>query len=150
MPGEFVLMAKLAVRAWQRAAHDIVLTDGSQDALEAKFRHDLNENADGVLVAGQDGAICGWTARVPKSNYISDLWVDPTYHRQGIGGALLDAIIAQILLDGFAQAEIGTHADNLPAISLYEKMGFRIYHCGGEWSESLGRTVEKVRMRIVL
>ncbi|WP_235818127.1 GNAT family N-acetyltransferase [Brucella thiophenivorans] len=143
-------MAELAVRAWLTAAHDIVLTDNSRDALEAKFLHDLNEDADCVLVAEQDGLIRGWAARVSKSNYISDLWVDPTYHRQGTGAALLDAIIAQILLDDFVQAEIGTHADNLPAISLYEKMGFRIYHRGGEWSESFGRSVEKARMRIVL
>lgn len=150
IPGEFLFMSALAVRAWQTAAHEIILTNDSRAALEARFLHDLNENADGVLVAQIDGDICGWAARLPRSNYISDLWVDPTHHRRGVGAALLDAIIAQILLDGFAQAEIGTHADNLAAISLYEAVGFRIYHRGEEWSESFGSAVKKVRMRIVL
>ncbi|KAB0570632.1 GNAT family N-acetyltransferase [Brucella pituitosa] len=150
MSGEFVFMAELAVRAWQTAARDIELTDESRSVLKAKFLRDLNENADGVLVASLDGEICGWGARVPKSNYISDLWVNPAHHGQGLGGALLGALMVQIVLDGFAEAEIGTHADNLPAIGLYEKAGFRTYHRSEEWSESFGRNVDKVRMQVKL
>lgn len=150
MPGEFALMVEIAVRAWQAAAHEIVLTDESRSELQAKFLRDLRENTDGVLLAERSGEICGWGARVPKTNYVSDLWIAPAFHGQGVGGALLDALMAQIVLDGFVEAEIGTHADNFPAIGLYEKAGFRIYHRSEEWSECFGRTVEKVRMRIVL
>lgn len=70
-------MAEIAVRAWQTAARDIVLTDESRSELQAKFLRDLRGNADGVLLAERCGEIYGWGARVPKSNYISDLWVDP-------------------------------------------------------------------------
>lgn len=147
MSGEFVLMAELAVCAWQTVAHNIQLTNESAAALKAKFRGDLHENADGALVAVQSDEICGWGASVPKSNYISDLWVDPAYHRQGIGGALLDALMAQIVMDGFTEAEIGTHADNSVAMGLYEKFGFKTYQRSEEWSVSFGRNVEKVRMR---
>ncbi|MDT4863557.1 hypothetical protein FQZ97_982700 [compost metagenome] len=63
---------------------------------------------------------------------------------------MLGALMAQIVLDGFAEAEIGTHADNFPAIGLYEKAGFRTYHRSEEWSESFGRNVEKVRMQVKL
>ena len=63
---------------------------------------------------------------------------------------ILDALMAQILLDGFDSVTIGTHADNLPAIGLYEKMGFRIEWRGEEASVSMGRVVEKVRMRATL
>lgn len=150
MSGEFVLMAELAIRAWETAASDIELSDKSRSALLAKFLRDLHDNADGVLVALQGDQICGWGAYVPKSNYISDLWVDPSHHGQGIGSTLLDALMAQIVLDGFADAEIGTHANNFIAIGLYEKLGFKTYHRSEEWSESFGCNVEKVRMRIVL
>lgn len=146
-PGEFVLMAELAVRAWQTAARNITLTNESWAGLQAKFLRDLYENADGVLLAERSSEICGWGARVPKSDYISDLWIDPAHHGQGLGGALLDALMAQIVLNGFSDAEIGTHADNLPAIGLYEKLGFRIYQRSEEWSASFERNVEKVRMR---
>lgn len=149
-PGETVFMAELAVRAWQTAARHIHLTDESRAALQTKFLRDINGNADGVLVAERQGQMCGWGARIPKSNYISDLWIDPAYHGQGLGGLLLNALMAQILLEGFAEAEIGTHADNLPAIGLYKKTGFTIYRQDEEWSESFGRRVEKVRMKASL
>lgn len=145
--GEFALMAELAARAWQTAARNITLTNESRAGLQAKFLRDLYENADGVLLAERSSEICGWGARLPKSNYISDLWIDPAHHGQGLGGALLDALMAQIVLNGFSDAEIGTHADNLPAIGLYEKLGFRIYQRSEEWSASFERNVEKVRMR---
>ncbi|WP_346266363.1 GNAT family N-acetyltransferase [Brucella oryzae] len=150
LPGEFVFMAALAVRAWRSAAGDVALTAERQETLEAKFLCDLQENADGVLVAERGGTIVGWGASVPQSNYISDLWGDPPHHGQGIGTNLLDALMAQILLDGFDEVLIGTHADNLPAISLYKKAGFQIEWQGEEWSESFGKTVEKVRMRAKL
>ncbi|MCL7999466.1 GNAT family N-acetyltransferase [Brucella sp. 21LCYQ03] len=140
-------MAELAVRAWQTAARNIMLTDESRSELQVKFLRDLHENADGVLLAERSGEICGWGACIPNLNYISDLWIDPAHHGQGFGGALLDALMAQILLNGFSDAEIGTHADNVRAIRLYEKFGFRIYQRGEEWSTSFERNVEKVRMR---
>ncbi len=121
-PGEFVSMAALAVRAWRIAARDIELTTERQEVLEARFQHDLQEIADGVLVAEKAGILAGWGARVPQSNYISDLWVDPPHHGQGIGRQILDALMAQILLDGFDEALIGTHADNMPAINLYKRL----------------------------
>ncbi|WP_449415103.1 N-acetyltransferase family protein [Ochrobactrum teleogrylli] len=150
MAGEFVFMAELAVRAWEIPAKSEPLGDHRRAELEANFLGYLHENADGVLVAELDGKILGWGARVAGSNYIADLWIDPPYHGQGIGGRILDALMAQILLDGFDSATIGTHADNLPAIGLYEKMGFRIEWRGEEASVSMGRVVEKVRMRATL
>lgn len=149
-PGEFVSMVALAVRAWEIPAKTGPLSDQRRTELEANFLGYLHENADGVLVAEANGEILGWGARVPGSNYIADLWIDPPYHGQGIGGRILDALMAQILLDGFDTATIGTHADNLPAIGLYEKMGFRIEWRGEEASVSMGRVVEKVRMRATL
>lgn len=147
MAGEFDSIASLAVRAWRTAAGDVAIDGEKHLALQSRFLRDLRENADGVLVAEQAGVVLGWGARVPASNYISDLWIDPLYHGQGIGGRILDALMAQILLDGLDEALIGTHADNRPAIGLYEKAGFKIDWRGEEWSESFGRTVEKVRLR---
>ncbi|MBB5702754.1 ribosomal-protein-alanine N-acetyltransferase [Ochrobactrum daejeonense] len=150
LPGEFVSIAALSVRAWETSVGIDFLSDERRSAMEENFLGYLHENADGVLVAERDGIACGWGARIPKSNYIADLWIDPPYQGQGIGTGLLDALMAQILLDGFSEAEIGTHADNFRAIRLYEKMGFRIEWRGSEMSVSLGRDVEKVRMQAKL
>lgn len=150
MPGEFVLLAGLAVRAWSSAVRGIGADAEHHCTLGAKFLRDLRENASAVLAADTGGGLCGWGASVPHSNYISDLWVDPGFHRQGIGVRLLDGLMAQIMLGSFETARIGTHADNLPAIALYEKAGFTVEWRGEEWSESFGRTVEKVHMRASL
>lgn len=147
LPGEFVFMAALAVRAWQLPAKIAVMADEKRQRLEAKFLQDLHQNAHGVVVAEANGTPLGWGARLPKSNYISDLWIDPLFHGQGIGGRILDALMAQITLDGFSEAVIGTHADNVPALGLYQKFGFAIEWRGEEWSESFGDLVEKVRLR---
>ena len=146
-PGEHDLLATLAVRAWNVAVHGIELTEERRFALKEKFLRHLSETADGVRVAELADGIRGWGGRVPDSPYISDLWVEPEYHGQGIGGHILDALMAAIFLDGFAAALIGTHADNIPAIRLYEKMGFEVEWRGEEWSESLGCKVMKVGMR---
>ncbi|MGU3398620.1 N-acetyltransferase family protein [Brucellaceae bacterium D45D] len=140
-------MAALAVRAWQLPVKIALVSDEKRQRLEAKFLQDLHENAHGVVVAEANGTPLGWGARVPKSNYISDLWIDPPFHGQGTGGRILDALLAQITLDGFSEAVIGTHADNLPALGLYQKFGFAIEWRGEEWSESFGDLVEKVRLR---
>ncbi|MCO7727419.1 MULTISPECIES: GNAT family N-acetyltransferase [Brucella/Ochrobactrum group] len=149
-PGEFVSMAALAVRAWRIAVRGVELTAERRQLLEAKFLRDLQDNAEGVLVAERTGTVVGWGARTLQTNYVSDLWVDPRCHGQGIGSQILDALMAQILLNGFDEAVIGTHADNLPAIKLYEKAGFQIEWLGEEWSESFSKTVAKVRMRAKL
>ncbi len=50
------------------------------------------------------------------------------YHRQGIGSALLLAAIAAVEKDQLAdRIELHVYADNLAAISLYEKFGFEHY-----------------------
>lgn len=103
-----------------------------------------------ILVAEQGGRICGWGARDTNQNYISDIWVDPAHHGQGIGTMLVDALLAQIVMLGFNTAEIGTHARNLPAIRLYEKCGFYIVQHFDGWSDSLLRIVEKVKMQVKL
>ncbi len=142
-------MAGLAARAWATAT-GVDPDAESRAALERKFLHELHENAAGVLAAESFGVLRGWGAQVPRSNLISDLWVDPAFRRQGVGARLLDALMAQILLCGFGEALVGTHADNAPAIALYEKAGFRIDRREMEWSESLARRVEKVHMRVRL
>jgi ribosomal protein S18 acetylase RimI-like enzyme len=48
----------------------------------------------------------------------------PAYRRQGIGEALLRACIAKAKVKGITRIELEARADNVPAIRLYEKLGF--------------------------
>ncbi len=99
-----------------------------------------------VLVAEVDEVVIGWGARDEDNDYISDLWVDPAVQGQGIGSSLLRALKSAIADAGYPKARIGTHARNLGAIRLYEREGFVIVEAGPEWSTSLEREIDKVKM----
>lgn len=164
--GELDILAGLAVRAWSVIAKQALGHSAGQPVgpelvsetllndVELSFREMIAERHESplasTLVAVRDQQICGWGARIAQSNYISDIWVDPVFHRQGIGHVLMDALMAEILLSGFSEALIGTHADNHPAIALYQRCGFAVIAHETEFSQSFGRNVEKLRMRAVL
>jgi len=48
----------------------------------------------------------------------------PEYRHQGFGEALLRACIAKAKVKGITRVELAARADNIPAIRLYEKLGF--------------------------
>ena len=145
---DLAIIARIGADAWASHifSHETEEPDQRRRA-ELAFLHSAQDYLDYILVAEQNGVICGWGARDTNQNYISDIWVDPAHQGQGIGTLLVDALLAQIVMLGFQTAEIGTHARNLPAIKLYEKCGFRIIRRYEEWSDSLARVVEKVKMQ---
>lgn len=145
---DLAVIARIGADAWSSYIffHETEEPDQRRRA-ELAFLRSTQDYTDCILVAEQDGIICGWGARDTNQNYISDIWVDPSYQGQGIGTLLVDALLAQIVMLGFQSAEIGTHARNLPAIKLYQKCGFQIIRRYDEWSDSLARVVEKVKMQ---
>ncbi|MEF0938912.1 GNAT family N-acetyltransferase [Rhizobium sp. BR 362] len=48
----------------------------------------------------------------------------PAYRGRGIGNRLIAAALDQARKAAFIRIELSVHADNLPAIGLYEKIGF--------------------------
>jgi len=123
---------------------------GVGERTEKVFRSFADDFYPQILLAETAGVILGWGARDTNADYISDLWIDPAFHRRGIGLTLMDALLAEIVLSGYATARIETHARNLPAIRLYERCGFEVVWRGEGWSDSLGREIEKVRMEAPL
>jgi ribosomal protein S18 acetylase RimI-like enzyme len=49
-----------------------------------------------------------------------------SFRRQGIGQALTEAALTKAKEQGLERVELEVYASNLPAIHLYEKMGFRV------------------------
>lgn len=84
-----------------------------------------------VMLAGTQ--LIGWCDAIPA-------WADGLAHRgqfgmglrrdwrgQGLGRRLAEAVIAQARADGrLARLDLEVRADNLPAIRLYERLGFVI------------------------
>jgi putative acetyltransferase len=84
-----------------------------------------------LLVACTQAGIVGCAAVVipdrPRRRHVGELGlvVHDAWHRQGVGSALLGALLA--LADrwlNLTRIELTVYTDNAPAIALYEKFGF--------------------------
>lgn len=69
------------------------------------------------------GMGCFWS--ILEEAHITILAVNPQYHRQGIGAALLYSLIAAAGDRGLERATLEVRVSNQAAISLYEKFGFK-------------------------
>ncbi len=113
-----------ALVSLQRAAYAIEAELLQTDAIPAlrETEAELAESGETFLGAERDGRLVGavsyrWAGDTLD---IHRLVVDPRCFRQGIAGALLDA------LPPAPRYVVATGADNAPARALYERRGFRV------------------------
>lgn len=99
-----------------------------------------------ILVAEWDGELAGWGACEKADDFITDLWVHPSFQGRGIGTALLDEIESAIRQRGYSAARLDTHARNLGAIRLYKRQGYRVKAYYVTYSEPLDEDIDKVEM----
>ncbi len=62
---------------------------------------------------------------VPGLCHVSMVFVAPERWGEGIGGRLVDALLAEARFRGYDGAQLWTHSDNARARRLYEGHGFR-------------------------
>lgn len=70
------------------------------------------------------GIGCMWT--ILEEAHITLLAVHPDYQRQGLGQALLLALLTIACDRGLERATLEVRATNQPALALYQKFGFKI------------------------
>lgn len=145
--GEGTALGALGFAAWAASAF------GREDrgradrgALLAEFERLGHEQPDTMLVAEVDGRVAGWGAREDRDHVISDLWVSPEYQGRGVGGALLEALVAEISALGGETAELETLASNAKAMRFYEWHGFVVTWRREKFSTPLGYVIDKVGM----
>lgn len=85
-----------------------------------------------MLVAFLDEKLIGATRIIKIKNHIKfqhrgylGISILKEYHGQGLGTYMLQMALEQAKTNGFEQVELGVFEDNLGAISLYEKSGFK-------------------------
>ena len=85
-----------------------------------------------VAVDGH-GTVIGWVAvsRVsPKPVYAGvvehSVYVDPAARRNGVGGALLDALIAATEAAGIWTIQSGVFPENTASLAVHQRAGFRV------------------------
>ncbi len=85
------------------------------------------------------GIACLWA--ILEEAHITVLAIDPQYQRQGLGQAMLCALLTSAHLRGLEWATLEVRISNVGAIALYQKFGFqevgkrRNYYQEGDQSE---------------
>jgi len=58
--------------------------------------------------------------------HVNTIAVDPQRRRQGLGKALMDAVLTQVAREGVTRATLEVRRSNRPAQRLYERLGFEV------------------------
>ncbi|MGH6858770.1 MAG: GNAT family N-acetyltransferase [Phyllobacterium sp.] len=94
------------------------------------FVEALLENNSPQFVALSHDKVVGWCdiKRLPFQTHAHrgglGMGILASHRGKGIGLRLIQAAIAKAKQVGIKRIELGVHADNIPALSLYEKVGF--------------------------
>jgi mycothiol synthase len=106
------------------------------------FRHRQEESwfdPEGFRVLDLDGRMAGfcWTkvhADVNTTEALGEIYViavDPEFHGRGLGAQLTLSGLDHLATAGITTGMLYVDADNTPAVSLYEGLGFRIHSTNG-------------------
>jgi phosphinothricin acetyltransferase len=104
-----------------------------------------------VYVAELDGGVVAWGSlnafnSRPAYQWVADfsVYVDGAQRGHGLGGAMLDHLIAEATLLGYHKLVLAAFPFNQPGMRLYESRGFRtvgIYHeqgqLDGHWVDTI-------------
>ncbi len=154
--GDEERMEEIAPRAFSRFTRyglDFMLprdkvAQGFRDEAEDIARR-AKERADGygVFVARHDGQVVGYVAVHidqgrsqrfgMKWGVLGSLAVDPDYHHQGIGSALIKRAMQWFRGQNCQYVEVATDQNNIAAIRAYEAAGFRAIYSGLILSQKL-------------
>lgn len=94
---------------------------------EASWREQLRRLA--TFIAVQEERDVGMVRGIPHADlddttYLISMWVDPKARRQGVGSALIDAIVGWTLGMGRRRVLLDVRTDNAAAQQLYRAKGF--------------------------
>lgn len=140
-----------AIAVW-RAANEARLEGRAAPSPEhgERVRGHL-ENPDAFLFVAEDVRISGMAvgmrgladdgAGPPIEGlcHVGAVFVTPRRWGEGLGGRLVDAVLAEARGRGYTRAQLWTHADNTRAHRLYARRGF--HRTGREKQDDLGETI---------
>ena len=120
------------------ALHILPLDSGSLSAvakIESEcFSTPWSESSLKLLLTGENGGLVAMDGErivgyigylgVIDEYEITNVAVSPNYRRQGIGAALVRALWKKAEENGIVRVTLDVRPSNLPAVTLYEKLGF--------------------------
>lgn len=94
-----------------------------------------------VMIGNQDEVIgTSWLTNDKRRTYIHHFGIKESYRKRGLADKLLEQCLALAVADGY-QVKLEVHKDNIPAISLYEKHGFKYL---GDYEVLIKRDVKQL------
>ena len=126
-PADLPAVARLDAAAFEP------IWQNSEEALQGAFPQAMV-----ATVAESAGAVIGYqiTTRNPFGAHLARLAVLPEAQRRGVGRALVDDLVRQLVQQAVSRLTVNTQSDNLTSLSLYGRMGFRttgerypVYEC---------------------
>ena len=93
---------------------------------ENALRETMEQENSVFLVAECDGEICGYVGsyHAAGEGYITNVAVSVTMRRRGVGRSLICALKEKATEKEFSFLTLEVRVGNLPAIALYESLGF--------------------------
>lgn len=127
-PGEEARLRAIRLRSLEEAPYAFATTyeDAAASSVE-RWTGQLEQLA--TFVATVHGIDVGMVrgarhGQFGDIGYLISMWVAPEARRQGIGSALVDAVVAWAKAEGFARLLLDVGAENTPAIAFYRRKGF--------------------------
>jgi ribosomal protein S18 acetylase RimI-like enzyme len=122
---------KLLGRTDLSILHNVAEDVFDDPIVESSTEEFLNDPRHQLVVALDDGLVVGFVSAVIYMHpdkpapelWINEIGVAPTHQRQGIGKALMQAILEEAKQAGCTEAWVLTERDNLPAMAMYKSTG---------------------------
>ena len=122
---------KLLGRTDLSILHNVAEDVFDDPIVESSTEEFLNDPRHQLVVALDDGLVVGFVSAViyvhpdkpAPELWINEIGVAPTHQRQGIGKALMQAILEEAKQAGCTEAWVLTERDNLPAMAMYKSTG---------------------------
>ena len=118
----------------------------TSDARSA-FSNFVGNSWHAITVVALDSDVVGWAARENLDEKITDFWIDPSCHRQGLGTILLKDVEQRIVENGYTAAHLESHAQNEKAISFFQRHGYGVCWFSMKYSPRLDRDVQSIGLR---
>ena len=109
-----------------KAVAELEILCFSEPWSEKSVASELNNKLALWLVAEEEGCVAGYigSQTCGEESDVMNVAVHPDFRRRGIAEALINDLVAQLNAIGSHSLTLEVRASNVPAISLYEKLGF--------------------------
>ena len=144
---EAEVLSAIGLRAWRQATAALGITSTLYDNAASAFSNFTRSSWLTIRVAEFGGSVAGWAAREHFDETITDFWIDPDFHRRGIGSRLLGDVERLIEEKGFDAIRLETHAQNEPAVAFFRHHGYSVRWLSVSYAPKLDREVQSVGLQ---